>query len=56
MRCLREAIRQKRTELWKNQSRILQHAHIDACVLVFDQKQNSNHAPTTVFTRLGTQN
>ena len=43
MRRLREAIRQKCTELWKNQSRILHHddatsSHIYACAWVFGQK------------------
>ena len=28
---LRQVIRQKRLELWKNETWILDHAHIDAC-------------------------
>ena len=44
-----KVMRQKRTELWKNQS-----SHMDACVTVFGQKKkNRNHASTTVFTVLG---
>ena len=49
MRRLREAIRQKRIELWKNQSWILHHDNATgpqfaACGCIFDQKLNCNHA------------
>ena len=52
MRRLLEAIRQKRTELWKNQSWILHHdnatAHISILVREFRGKNKTvNHASTT---------
>ena len=58
MRRLREAIPQKRTELWKNQSWILHHeiapAYTSMLVREFlSKKRNRNHASTAVFTGLG---
>ena len=58
MRRLRQAIRQKCTELWKNQSWILYHSDApdQTSMLVrnlFGQNQNRNHTSTTVFTGLG---
>ena len=55
---LREAIRQKRTELWNNQSWILQHDNTQAHLLMLvreflAKKQNRNHASTIVFIELG---
>ena len=47
---LREAICQKRTELWKNQSWILQHDNSSMLVQEFlVRKQNRNHASICVF-------
>ena len=54
MRHWREEIRQKRTELWKHQSWILQYdntpAHTSMLVLwVFGQKQKYTHGSTIAF-------
>ena len=46
-------IRQKRTELWKNQSWILHHDNASVYTSMFVHEQNCNHASTTVFTGLG---
>ena len=52
---LRKVSRQNRTELYKNQSRILHHDNAPAhtSMLADDRKQNRNHVSTTVFTGLG---
>ena len=59
MRCLREAIRQKRTELWKNQSRILHYDNSPAHTSMSERKFLANNkncidgSTTTVFIGLG---
>ena len=56
MRSLHKAIRQKRKELWKNQTWILHHANSSdqTTMLVpkFLGKKNHNHASTTEFSGL----
>ncbi|UYV78250.1 hypothetical protein LAZ67_16000683 [Cordylochernes scorpioides] len=56
MRNLREAIRQKRPDLWKNKNWLLHHdnpcSHIVACARLFGQKQHTNDAAATLFPRL----
>ena len=52
MRWLHEAIPQKRTELWKNQSWILHHYNIPAHTSML-VRENVNSASTTIFTGLG---
>ena len=59
MRRLSEAIHLKYTKLWQNQLRILRNninAPAQTSIVVlefFGQKQNRNHASTTVFTIFG---
>ncbi|UYV78697.1 K02A2.6-like [Cordylochernes scorpioides] len=58
MRNLREAIRQKRPDLWKHKNWLLHHdnapAHtLLACARLFGQKQHTNDAAATVFPRSG---
>ncbi|UYV74024.1 K02A2.6-like, partial [Cordylochernes scorpioides] len=57
MRKLREAIGQKRPDLWKNKNWLLHHdnacSHIVACARPFGQKQHTNDAAATVFPRSG---
>ncbi|UYV78600.1 hypothetical protein LAZ67_16002110 [Cordylochernes scorpioides] len=57
MRNLREAIRQKRPDLWKNKNWLLHHdnapAHTSLLVRDFLTKNNTNDAAATVFPRSG---
>ena len=56
-RRLRHEIRQKRTELWKNQPICTmmthQYTYRWLCVNFLPKQQNCNHASTTIFTGLG---